>query len=173
MWHALYAALVNFSRLVWKRKVPSAAISTSRNLGSNPLLTIICLLAEDRDRSMMIDLGQRNEWGIFLTATREETQWFLQELKPQIILVDRDVAGQDWREFVTGFAAASPRACIMLISPVTDDYLWNEVVSNGGYEVLRKPLREDEVSRAVRMAWSYWTSAAMRALSSKRLLKNS
>jgi DNA-binding NarL/FixJ family response regulator len=121
----------------------------------------------------MIDLGQRNQWEVFLTATREETQWFLRELKPQIILFDRDVAGQDWREFVTSFAAASPRACIMLISPVTDDYLWNEVVSNGGYEVLRKPLREDEVSRAVRMAWSYWTSAAMRALSTKRLLKNS
>ena len=56
----------------------------------------------------------------------------------------------------------------MLVSKVIDDYLWNELVSNGGYEVLRKPLREDQVSRAVRMAWSYWSSAAKRVSSSKR-----
>jgi hypothetical protein len=58
--------------------------------------------------------------------------------------------------------------CIMLVSKVIDDYLWNELVSNGGYEVLRKPLREEEVSRAVKMAWTYWSSAMKRAASLKR-----
>ena len=53
----------------------------------------------------------------------------------------------------------------MLVSKVIDDYLWSELVTYGGYEVVRKPLREDEVSRAVRMAWSYWSSAAKRASS--------
>jgi len=56
----------------------------------------------------------------------------------------------------------------MLASKVIDDYLWNELVSCGGYEVVRKPLREDEVCRAVRMAWSYWSSAAKRASSTTK-----
>lgn len=56
----------------------------------------------------------------------------------------------------------------MLASKVIDDYLWNELVSCGGYEVMGKPLREDEVSRAVRMAWSYWSSAAKRASSTTK-----
>jgi hypothetical protein len=77
------------------------------------------------------------------------------------------MADQEWRAVVTGFAAASGGACIMLVSKVIDDYLWSELVANGGYEVLRKPLREDEVFRSVRMAWSYWSSAAKRVLSSK------
>jgi AmiR/NasT family two-component response regulator len=105
---------------------------------------------------------------VFFATTRQEAEQVSQTLKPQIIFFDRDMAGQDWRSFVTGFAAASGRACIMLVSKVIDDYLWNELVSNGGYEVLRKPLREDQVSRAVRMAWSYWSSAAKRVSSSKR-----
>jgi hypothetical protein len=42
---------------------------------------------------------------------------------------------------------------------VVDTYLWNEVVSKGGFDVLSKPLREDDVVRAVRLAWSYWNSA--------------
>jgi ribulose 1,5-bisphosphate carboxylase large subunit-like protein len=78
------------------------------------------------------------------------------------------MADQEWRAVVTGFAAASGGACIMLVSKVIDDYLWNELVSNGGYEVLRKPLRENEVSRAVRMAWSFWSSTAKRVSNSKR-----
>ena len=46
---------------------------------------------------------------------------------------------------------------MLLISRVTDEYLWNEVVSNGGYDVLRKPLSESDVQRQVRLAWSYWS----------------
>ena len=50
----------------------------------------------------------------------------------------------------------------MLVSRVMDGYLWNEVVCNGGYDVLAKPLREDEVCRVVKLARSYWISALKR-----------
>jgi DNA-binding NtrC family response regulator len=136
-------------RHVWKREEPT----------SNPPVTIICFLSDNHDRSLMSDLCRRQRWDVSFAATRGQAQRALQELKPQIMLFDRDLAGLDWREFVTCFAAASPGMCIMLVSKVIDDSLWNELVSNGGYEVLRKPLREDQVSRAVKMAWSYWSSA--------------
>ena len=168
MWHAVQSTLRNFSRFVWNQKWGSGEIHPSRPRGSVPVVTILCLLGEDQDRSLITDLCQHNPWEVFFATTRQEAEQVSQTLKPQIIFFDRDMAGQDWRSFVTGFAAASGRACIMLVSKVIDDYLWNELVSNGGYEVLRKPLREDQVSRAVRMAWSYWSSAAKRVSSSKR-----
>jgi hypothetical protein len=49
--------------------------------------------------------------------------------------------------------------CAILISDVTDDNLWNEVVLWGGHEVLVTPLREENVLRAIRLAWLYWNSA--------------
>jgi DNA-binding NtrC family response regulator len=168
MWHALHAALQNVSRLVWERNWRSAEVPLPCNRSSNPLVTLLCVLAEEQDCSLITDLCKRNQWEAFFATTREEAERVLQKLKPQIILFDRDMAGLNWRELVTCFAAASPRACILLVSKVFDDYLWNELVSNGGYEVLRKPLREDEVTRGVRMAWSYWSSASRRASSSKR-----
>jgi DNA-binding NtrC family response regulator len=158
MWHALHRALANVTRLVSKQDEAS----------SSPLVTVICFLPEDQDRSLMIDLCQRNHWEVFFAASREQAEWALQELKPQIMLFDREVAGPDWREFVAAFAARSGGVCIMLVSRVIDDNLWNDLVSSGGYEVLRKPLRDDEVSRAVRMAWSYWSSALKRAASVRR-----
>jgi len=54
------------------------------------------------------------------------------------------------------------RPCVLLVSRVVDDYLWNEVVRRGGYDVLSKPLREEEVARAIKLAWAYWNSAARR-----------
>lgn len=158
MWHVLHAALANVTRLGRKREEGP----------SDPLLTVICLLDENQDRSLMTDLCQRNKWELFFVAKREEAERVLRELKPQIMLFDRDIAGRDWREFVTGFAATSPGACIMLVSKVIDDNLWNDLVLNGGYEVLRKPLREEDVSRAVKMAWSYWSSAVKRSSSLAR-----
>ncbi|MGD0299778.1 MAG: hypothetical protein ABSE86_22025 [Bryobacteraceae bacterium] len=116
----------------------------------------------------MTDLCRRNQWEVFFAENRPQAERALQDLKPQIMLFDRDIAGPDWREFVTGFAARSRAACIMLVSKVIDDNLWNDLVSSGGYEVLRKPLRENEVTRAVRMARSYWTSAVERAANIKR-----
>jgi DNA-binding NtrC family response regulator len=158
MWHVLHRGLANITRLVSKRDEAS----------SSPLVTVICFLPEDQDRPLMMDLCRRHQWEAFFATSREEAEWALQELKPQIMLFDRDVAGSDWREFVTRFAARSSGACIMLVSKVIDDNLWNDLVSSGGYEVLRKPLRDDEVSRAVRMAWSYWSSTVKRATSARR-----
>jgi hypothetical protein len=84
MWHAL-------QRLVWKRQEAS----------STRPVTVLCFLSEDHDRSLMIDLCRRQRWAVFFAATRQEADRALQELKPQIMLFDRDIAGQDWREFVT------------------------------------------------------------------------
>jgi len=75
--------------------------------------------------------------------------------QPQIILVDRDLEVLDWRNAVSSLAARGG-PCVLLVSRVVDDLLRNEVVNNGGYEVLRKPLIEEDVERNVKLAWSYW-----------------
>jgi hypothetical protein len=73
-------------------------------------------------------------------------------------------------ETVEDLASSPHRACVILVSGVLDAYLWDEVVRTGGYDVLYKPLREDDVVRSVRLAWSYWNSAIKTAaLSGKRL----
>jgi len=48
-----------------------------------------------------------------------------------------------------------------LVSKVADEYLWNEIVRRGGYDILSKPLQEDEVVRAIKLARSYWSSTSL------------
>jgi FixJ family two-component response regulator len=114
------------------------------------------VLAGAQDRCLLDEISCRNQWDVVFAKEYNEARLLSDRLKPPIILFDRDVAGPDWRHAVSSLASVSGSACVLLISRVADDYLWNEVVLNGGYDVLSKPLREGDVMRAVRLAWSYW-----------------
>lgn len=82
----------------------------------------------------------------------------MNQLQAPIILCDRDLPGTEWRDVVGMMASSNHGACAVLVSRVVDDYLWKEVIRKGGYDVLSKPLKEDEIVRSVRLAWSYWKS---------------
>ena len=64
-------------------------------------------------------------------------------------------AGIDWRDALQLLASSRPDCSIILTSSVNDEYLWDEVIHKGGYDVLAKPLQEDQTVRAVNLAWSY------------------
>jgi DNA-binding NtrC family response regulator len=122
-------------------------------------LTIVGLL-DDRDRAVVRELSGCRHWDVSFAAACPDALALIGQTKPQILFMDRDLSGSDWRETMSVFASSSNKICIMLVSTVVDTDLWNEVVRNGGYEVLPKPLRADQVSKAVGLAWSYWSSAA-------------
>jgi hypothetical protein len=118
-------------------------------------IRVLCLLADPPDRTVVDDVCRKNAWKVYFASHPGNGH----PLRPNIILLDRDLTESGWRESMIALAESSPGACIMLASRVMDGYLWNEVVRHGGYDVLAKPLREPEVSRALRLAWSYWSSA--------------
>jgi len=128
-------------------------------------VAILCLLSEAADRSLISETSRRNGWNVSLAGDLEQAQRLLARTDFQIVLFDRDMAGEGWRQAITRLVMSSGAPSILLISKVFDDYLWNEVVRNGGYDVLTKPLQERDVARAVKLAWSYWMSANRRALS--------
>jgi FixJ family two-component response regulator len=113
----------------------------------------------DAERRALTGICSRNRWNLLFAETCEAARTALDKLKAPVILCDRDLPGKGWRGAVEDLASSPHRACIILVSEVVDTYLWNEVVSKGGFDVLSKPLREEDVVRAVRLAWSYWNSA--------------
>jgi CheY-like chemotaxis protein len=126
-------------------------------------ITVIGLIASDADRRLLSGICSRNRWNLLFADTCEEARIALDKLKAPVVLCDRDLPGKGWRGTVEDLASSPHRACIILISGVVDTYLWDEVVRAGGFDVLSKPLREDDVVRAVRLAWSYWNSATRTA----------
>ena len=146
-----------FSSLLLKKDQNFPAAAMERYSDAIPAnITILSLPGTDEDRQLLEDVSRRYNWQMSFASTTDEARESLRRAKPQIILIDRKIDGEDWRYAVSSLAAASSGACVLLMSQVTDDYLWNEVVTNGGFDVLRKPLTESEILRNVKLAWSYW-----------------
>ena len=144
-WRTMHSLLTVVSDMFQKRKV------------LNP--TIVALL-DERDRGVVRELSSSRHWEVSFANACPEVLALIGQTKAQMLFMDRDLGGSDWKETMSAFASSSNKICIMLVSRVVDTYLWNEVVRNGGYDVLPKPLRADDVSRVVSLAFSYWNSSA-------------
>jgi DNA-binding NtrC family response regulator len=121
-------------------------------------IAVIGLAFTDEDRRLLAGVCSRRQWNVLFADTCDQARAALDQLKAVVILCDRDLPGGEWREVVQVLASFPHRACVILTSRVVDDYLRNEVAQRGGYDVLLKPLREEDVVRAVRLAWSYWST---------------
>jgi FixJ family two-component response regulator len=159
MWHAIQSLFSNVSTLVERGKTTNGARPSHRPCNPEPgRIRVAGLVVDDRDRASLSSLEEHDHWQVHIEDNPSLTA--LSKLESPIIIWDRDLTGGDWRNIVHALASLPQRPCVLLLSRVVDDYLWNEVVRVGGYDVLSKPLKEAEVVRVVRLAWSYWASTA-------------
>ena len=160
-WQTMRSPFARVADYLRRRKAGSAwqwsLPADSRPLGR---LTVIALVSGDADRRELMGICGRKGWNLLFAGSLEEARTALEKVRAPVVLCDRDLPGSGWRSTVEGLASSPHRACVILVSAVVDSYLWNEVVRLGGFDVLSKPFREDEVARAVRLAWSYWNNAA-------------
>ena len=123
--------------------------------GTGERIPVLAIGREDLDRKALSTFSVRGQWDLVLTGSCEEALEALKKMRAAVILCDRDLPGVDWRDALEKLSASRPDCPIVLTSSVNDEYLWDEVVHKGGYDVLSKPLQEDLTVRAVNLAWSY------------------
>lgn len=125
-----------------------------------PGMAVVALIRDRRDRGMLEAIGTRDHFEIHFANTCDEAWNAANRLKSPVVLCARDVPGMEWPDAVRILASAVPHPCVILTSPVADDYLWKEIVAKGGYDVLPTPLREADTTRSIKLALSYWKNTA-------------
>jgi FixJ family two-component response regulator len=73
-----------------------------------------------------------------------------------IVILDRDLTGADWRPNVTSLVHSKLNPCVILLSRVADDYLFEELTRQGGFDITTKPIRIDELQRIIKLALNFW-----------------
>jgi DNA-binding response OmpR family regulator len=122
-------------------------------------LTLVALMStDDENGRLLVHLGEQNGWRVVFADTVSGARATLNEVSAPVVLCDRKRLGAEWRTAIRTLSARP--ACVILLSVAVDTYLWNEVVRSGGYDVVPKPLRAEDVIRAVRLARSYCSSPA-------------
>ncbi|MGA2878122.1 MAG: response regulator [Bryobacteraceae bacterium] len=122
-------------------------------------ISIVALVVSDHDREVLTRISNHEPVDVHFAESQVEAWDAMNRLSPPLILYDRDWPDAEWRTAVQTFASSAHRSCVILVSRVADDYLWQELIRCGGYDLLAKPLRADDVARALKLALSYWRSA--------------
>jgi DNA-binding NtrC family response regulator len=94
-------------------------------------------------------------WRISIVGSSDAAVASLNEQPTPLVICDRDLTSEDWREALAKIAALPQAVCVLLASRVVDDSLWRQVIRHHGYDVVSKPFQPEELRRAVTFAWSW------------------
>ena len=123
-------------------------------------LKILVLSASLEDRFFLERLGKQHDWELWSTGSPGEGFMWASQRHFEVILCDRNQPGYPWREVMERLVACSPRSCILLVSPMRGDYLWQDVLRKGGYDIMLRPLCEKAVLHSIDSAVRFISSAA-------------
>lgn len=73
-----------------------------------------------------------------------------------MVLYERDGTDGHWAADVAALSRISYQPWVVLLSATNDKNLWDEMCRQGGSEILRMPLRSEEVIRTVNAGFSLW-----------------
>ena len=112
-------------------------------------LRILVLRMPLPDLFLLERVGKKHAWEVRFTTSPQEGFRLASRSHFELILCDCNQPEHHWRGVLERLAASSPRSCILLVSPVSDDYLRRDVLQQGGHDVLVRPLREESALYSV------------------------
>jgi|SRR5712691_5767997 len=105
-------------------------------------MTILLASSQEEDRRNLEAILEGTPWKLVTAGGLSEAERVLHDLDVPIVLCDRDLPGAPWQKNVRALAAGRRAACVILLSNVSDQYLWEEVVLQGGFDVLTRPFQK-------------------------------
>lgn len=127
----------------WKSRRHNGAATESH-------LSVVAMIASPDDAARLSEIVANTEWEFQAVRDLEEAAALVQARPASVVIFDRDFPGTDWKPAIGRLAKGHCR--VILASYVADDYLWEEVIHCGGYDILAKPFRDDEVLHMIRFA---------------------
>ena len=120
----------------------------SQAQNAEPRLTVLAITTSADDREVLRQICEGAAWEISFADDVDQALG-----RPAgIVLCDRDLSGIDWRQAIQRLSTCPHPRKVILTSYVVDDYLWDEVIHCGGYDVLPKPFRAQEVIHTIQFA---------------------
>ncbi len=119
---------------------------------------MLAIMESAQDQAAVADFARSNGWDLTVVDTIPEASRISAKPNTALIILDRDLTENDWRSVVHSLAQRSPAPCIILASSVLDEYLFEEIVKQGGFDIVAKPIRPDELRRIGGLALSFWKS---------------
>lgn len=119
---------------------------------------VLAIIVSPQDRETVRDYALTIGWELKLLETVDQALSRAGSQAVALVIMDRDLSEHDWRVSVQRLAKARGNPCVILASSVVDPYLFQELVKQGGFDVVPKPIQRNELARLGRLALAYWKS---------------
>lgn len=122
-------------------------------VGAGRVQTPVLLASErDDDYQNLQALLYNTKWSVERAISWTDVYSFCDRVVNQVVLLDRHFQGSDWRRSVSSLPNPAANRCLILLSDVSDPYLWNELVQHGGFDVLARPFESSALFRTLAFA---------------------
>jgi DNA-binding NtrC family response regulator len=161
--------LLGFDRLFRRRRAAAEgqAADSGRLFDDPDQVNLLAITRGAEEEESLRRIADSLHWDVSIAGSSAEAIQLLRDRPMPLVICDRDLPGEDWRATVAEIAARRDVLCVVLASRVIDDYLWDEVIKQRGYDVVSKPFEADQLRRAVTFAWSWkrWYMRSLRPIS--------
>ena len=138
------------------RPTRQAAVEQTRgSLSPGEPVKLVAINQNPDDSETLRQIAASYGWRISIVDSSDAAIALLKEQPTPLVICDRDISGEAWRDVLAKIAAMPQAVCVLLASGVVDDYLWNQVIRHHGYDVVAKPFQPEQLRRAVTFAWSW------------------
>jgi DNA-binding NtrC family response regulator len=117
---------------------------------------ILAIVPQGPNWRLLQAISRDTGWALTVSETPPNLTSGYQADVPPIVIYDRDLSPNHWREIVGVFTKKSPRPYVILLSPNADANLWDELQRVGGSDILRTPVNQGNMLWAVKRAWVLW-----------------
>jgi DNA-binding NtrC family response regulator len=135
--------------------VPSVGAPVRRGQAT-ALMPVLLASERNDDYQTLHALLQDTKWSVARALSWGEVSSFCGRVASPVVLVDRHFEGSDWRFTFASLLNTTANCCLILVSDVSDPYLWNELVQHGGFDVFARPFDQAEVRRTLAFAQKHF-----------------
>lgn len=123
------------------------------------LMPVLLASERDDDYQNLRALLHNSKWSVERAKSWNDVSSFCDRVVNQVVLLDRHFQGSDWRCSVSSLPNPAANRCLILLSDVSDPYLWNELVQHGGFDVLARPFECSALLRTLAFAQKHCEAA--------------
>jgi RND family efflux transporter MFP subunit len=125
---------------------------------------VLVITRDDRFSTSVHDAAAACGWEIQHTGTVEHGLDVLREFPASVAIFDWPAPEEDWRPAMDRLSALPDHPCLLLASPVGDQYLCAEVVRHGGFDVMPRSASQDRIIGNIRFAARWFAAVALLAM---------
>ena len=118
-------------------------------------ITLLSVSADQDDHRSLRDVAQAAGWNLEAVRSCSEALRTAARTNPTVITCERELPDGSWRDLIHRLSGLQNPPPVVVLSRHADERLWAEVLNLGGYDVLAKPLEQNEVRRVISMAFRY------------------